>query len=66
VYELSSVGRVIDSAGEKSIVSTAEYGLTNYTSDSGMIAPRLSTQLHAAIRNTDLEKALRLSALFSF
>lgn len=64
VDELSNADRVIDGAGEKSIVSTAEYGLRNYTSGSGVIAPRLSTQLHAAIRSGNLEEARRLSVLF--
>ncbi|WP_010515300.1 beta/alpha barrel domain-containing protein [Komagataeibacter oboediens] len=62
---LGSPERIIDGAGEKSIVATAGYGVRNYTSGSGVIAPRLSTQLHAAIRAGKMEEAERIASLFA-
>lgn len=59
-----SAARIIDGAGERSIVGHAEYGLKGYTSGSGIIAPHLSMALLAAVKAGDLKRAAQLREHF--
>lgn len=62
---VGDAGRVIDGAGEKSIVATSRFGLRGYTSGSGLIAPHLSMALLAAVRRRDAARAAELAAEFA-
>jgi 4-hydroxy-tetrahydrodipicolinate synthase len=56
--------RIIDGAGERTIVGLSVYGIRGYTSGSGVIAPHLSMALLRAIRDGDMVKAEALRELF--
>jgi dihydrodipicolinate synthase/N-acetylneuraminate lyase len=60
-----SADRLIDGAGEISIVRTSKFGIKGYTSGSGLLAPSLSMKLLAAVKRGDRATIEKLSAPFA-
>ncbi len=62
---VGTADRLIDGAGELTIVETSKYGIKGYTSGTGLLAPRLSTALLAAVKAGDREGIAALSRIFA-
>jgi dihydrodipicolinate synthase/N-acetylneuraminate lyase len=62
--QLGSAERLIDGAGEITIVGNSKFGIRGYTSGTGLLAPRLSMGLLAAVRKGDRARIEQLSLPF--
>jgi dihydrodipicolinate synthase/N-acetylneuraminate lyase len=61
---IGSAERLIDGAGEKTIVGNSKFGIQGYTSGSGLLAPHLSMALLAAVKRGDRPAIEALSCHF--
>jgi dihydrodipicolinate synthase/N-acetylneuraminate lyase len=60
-----SVERIVDGSGERTVVArNAAYGITGFTSGSGIIAPHIATSLLAALKQRDIAQASKLREQF--
>jgi dihydrodipicolinate synthase/N-acetylneuraminate lyase len=55
---------IIDGAGERTVVGLARFGITGFTTGSGVVGPHLSMALLAALKRGDLVEAARLREYF--